>query len=59
MAVISDNPMLGIGMPAVGYGLRGLAYAEVLLDGPNGDLHSGRFGGAVANPANALCKMLV
>lgn len=58
VAVISDNPMLGIGMPAVGYGLRGLAYAEVLLDGPNGDLHSGRFGGAVANPANALCKML-
>jgi acetylornithine deacetylase/succinyl-diaminopimelate desuccinylase-like protein len=57
-AVISDNPMLGKGMPAVGYGLRGLAYAEILLDGPNGDLHSGRFGGAVANPANALCKML-
>jgi acetylornithine deacetylase/succinyl-diaminopimelate desuccinylase-like protein len=58
VAVISDNPMLGIGMPAVGYGLRGLAYAEVLLDGPHGDLHSGRFGGAIANPANALCKML-
>ncbi|HPR64533.1 MAG TPA: dipeptidase [Thermoanaerobaculia bacterium] len=58
IAVISDNPMLGRGMPAVGYGLRGLAYLEVILRGPAGDLHSGRFGGAVANPANVLCSLL-
>lgn len=58
VAVISDNPMLGRGMPAVGYGLRGIAYAEVILKGPKGDLHSGRFGGAVDNPANVLCRVV-
>jgi acetylornithine deacetylase/succinyl-diaminopimelate desuccinylase-like protein len=58
VAVISDNPMLGRGLPAVGYGLRGLAYGEVVLHGPRGDLHSGRFGGAVDNPANVLCRIL-
>jgi acetylornithine deacetylase/succinyl-diaminopimelate desuccinylase-like protein len=58
VAVISDNPMLGRGLPAVGYGLRGLAYGEVVLHGPRGDLHSGRFGGAVDNPANVLCRIV-
>ncbi|MFH1435353.1 MAG: dipeptidase [Pseudomonadota bacterium] len=57
-AVISDNPMLGRGMPAVGYGLRGLAYAEITLHGPATDLHSGRYGGAVDNPAMVLCRVL-
>jgi succinyl-diaminopimelate desuccinylase len=45
-------------MPAINYGLRGIAYYEIHLQGPNRDLHSGSFGGSVTNPANALAKIL-
>lgn len=56
--VISDTGQFGPGMPAVTYGLRGLAYFEVILEGPRQDLHSGMFGGAVANPANNLAAII-
>jgi acetylornithine deacetylase/succinyl-diaminopimelate desuccinylase-like protein len=56
--VISDTSMFGPDQPAITYGLRGIAYFELRLAGPKQDLHSGTFGGAVANPANALTKML-
>ncbi len=55
---ISDTCQFGPGQPAITYGLRGIAYYELRLTGPKQDLHSGTFGGAVANPANALCTML-
>jgi acetylornithine deacetylase/succinyl-diaminopimelate desuccinylase-like protein len=58
VAVISDTAMYGHGIPSLGYGLRGLAYFQIDVQGPNSDLHSGSFGGAVANPANALSWML-
>ncbi len=58
LVMVSDTPMFAAGMPAIGYGLRGLAYLEVRVDGAGTDLHSGQFGGAVPNPANALVKML-
>ncbi|MFN2114778.1 MAG: dipeptidase [Anaerolineae bacterium] len=58
VAVISDTAMVGSGTPSIVYGLRGLAYLELELIGPNRDLHSGQFGGAVRNPANALCAMI-
>jgi len=56
--VISDTAQFGPGQPAITYGLKGIAYFEVKLVGPKQDLHSGTFGGAVSNPANALVKML-
>jgi acetylornithine deacetylase/succinyl-diaminopimelate desuccinylase-like protein len=56
--VISDTAQFGPGMPAITYGLRGIAYFEVTLTGPSHDLHSGVFGGGVSNPANALVKIL-
>ncbi|MEZ6115398.1 MAG: dipeptidase [Pirellulaceae bacterium] len=56
--VISDTSQFSKGHPAITYGLRGIAYFELILTGPKQDLHSGTFGGAVANPANALTKML-
>ncbi|MDT8435722.1 MAG: dipeptidase [Gemmatimonadota bacterium] len=56
--VISDTGMLGLDIPSIGTGLRGLAYLEVFVDGPAGDLHSGSYGGAVVNPALALAGML-
>jgi succinyl-diaminopimelate desuccinylase len=56
--VISDSDQFAPGLPAITYGLRGLAYFEILVTGPNRDLHSGSFGGAVTNPANALAKIL-
>lgn len=56
--VISDTSQFGPGQPAITYGLRGIAYYELRLQGPRQDLHSGTFGGAVANPANALTHML-
>jgi succinyl-diaminopimelate desuccinylase len=58
ICVISDTSQYGPGMPAITYGLRGIAYFELFLDGPDRDLHSGTFGGAVANPARALVNML-
>jgi acetylornithine deacetylase/succinyl-diaminopimelate desuccinylase-like protein len=57
-AVISDTSQFAPGIPAITYGLKGLAYFEVLVRGANRDLHSGTFGGAVANPINALCRIL-
>lgn len=56
--VISDTSQFAPGRPAITYGLRGIDYFELRLSGPKQDLHSGTFGGAVTNPANALCKML-
>ncbi|MEX2168532.1 MAG: dipeptidase [Pirellulales bacterium] len=56
--VVSDSSQFAKGIPAVTYGLRGIAYYEVRLRGPKQDLHSGTFGGAVTNPANALVKLL-
>lgn len=56
--LVSDTSMLGADMPSLTTGLRGLAYWEIEVTGPNRDLHSGHFGGAVANPINTLCEML-
>jgi acetylornithine deacetylase/succinyl-diaminopimelate desuccinylase-like protein len=56
--VISDTGMLGPDLPSIGIGLRGLAYMEIRVDGPSGDLHSGSYGGAVTNPALALAEIL-
>ena len=53
--MISDTAQFGPGQPAITYGLKGIAYFELRLTGPRQDLHSGIFGGAVTNPANALC----
>jgi acetylornithine deacetylase/succinyl-diaminopimelate desuccinylase-like protein len=58
VAVISDTNQFARGLPAITYGLRGLVYEEVFLTGPSHDLHSGLFGGAVANPANVLCELV-
>lgn len=58
IAVISDNSQFGPGQPAITYGLKGICYFELRLSGPRQDLHSGAFGGAVANPANVLSHML-
>ncbi len=57
-AVISDTSQWAPGVPAVTYGLRGLCYLEILVQGPKTDLHSGMFGGAVVNPLNALCQII-
>lgn len=56
--LISDTSILANDVPSVETGLRGLAYMEVEVVGPNRDLHSGVYGGAVANPANILAKMI-
>ena len=56
--LVSDTSMIGPGVPAITCGLRGLAYLEVEVTGPNRDLHSGLFGGAVANPINILAQMI-
>lgn len=56
--LISDTHMISLDHPSVTVGLRGLAYMEIEVTGPNKDLHSGTFGGAVANPINILCKMI-
>ena len=55
---ISDTGMVAPGVPTLGYGLRGIACCEVFLRGPKGDLHSGLFGGAVANPAAAMARLV-
>jgi acetylornithine deacetylase/succinyl-diaminopimelate desuccinylase-like protein len=55
---ISDTGMVAPGVPTLGYGLRGIACCEVILRGPKGDLHSGLFGGAVANPATAIARLV-
>jgi acetylornithine deacetylase/succinyl-diaminopimelate desuccinylase-like protein len=56
--LVSDTSMIALGTPSITVGLRGLAYMQVEVTGPNIDLHSGIFGGAVANPINALAKMI-
>lgn len=56
--VVSDTAMLGPDQPALCYALRGILYTEIEVRGAEGDLHSGHYGGAVANPANALCAMI-
>ena len=56
--LVSDTSMLGSDLPSLTTGLRGLAYWEIEVTGPNRDLHSGHFGGAVANPINVLCGLL-
>jgi acetylornithine deacetylase/succinyl-diaminopimelate desuccinylase-like protein len=58
VAVVSDTGMLSKDIPSIVYGLRGLAYVEVEVTGPDHDLHSGIYGGAVLNPINALCAMI-
>ena len=57
VAVISDTSQYGDGIPAITYGLRGIVAAEVRLTGPSKDLHSGVFGGSIANPVNAIARM--
>ena len=56
--LISDTSIIANDTPSITTGLRGLTYLEVEVTGPNKDLHSGVYGGAVANPANILCKMI-
>lgn len=58
VVVISDNHIQGIDDPSIIYGLRGLTYMEIEVTGPNHDLHSGAYGGAVHNPALALVQIL-
>ncbi|MGL4461762.1 MAG: dipeptidase [Planctomycetia bacterium] len=57
-AVVSDTSMFAPDQPAVTYGLKGIAYFELFVDGPRRDLHSGSFGGTVKNPCNALTEMI-
>ncbi len=56
--LISDTTMIAQDIPSITVGLRGLSYLEVEVTGPNRDLHSGLYGGAVGNPANLLTKMI-
>lgn len=56
--LVSDTSMLAPELPSLTTGLRGLAYWQIELTGPNHDLHSGHFGGSVANPINVLCKLI-
>ncbi len=58
VVVISDSPMFDRGIPSICYGLRGLTYFQIDLRGTKSDLHSGSFGGAVANPAFVLASVL-
>ena len=56
--LVSDTSMIATDVPSITTGLRGLAYWEIEVTGPNADLHSGIFGGSVANPLNTLCEMI-
>jgi acetylornithine deacetylase/succinyl-diaminopimelate desuccinylase-like protein len=58
VVLISDTSMIANDVPSIDTGLRGLSYVEVEVTGPNRDLHSGVYGGAVANPINILAKMI-
>jgi len=56
--IISDTAMFAPGLPSLLFSLRGIAYCEIHVDGPSGDLHSGAYGGPVVNPAMALSQIL-
>lgn len=56
--LVSDTSMVANDVPSITTGVRGLSYLEVTVTGPNRDLHSGMYGGAVVNPINALCQMI-
>ncbi len=58
VVLISDTGIISLETPSITVGLRGLSYMEVEVTGPNRDLHSGIYGGAVANPINVLCTMI-
>jgi len=58
VVMISDTTMFDYERPAIGYGLRGLVYMEIQIEGPNKDLHSGGYGGSVANPLNILSGII-
>lgn len=58
VVLVSDTGIISNDTPSICVGLRGLSYVEVEVTGPNRDLHSGLYGGAVANPINILCKMI-
>jgi acetylornithine deacetylase/succinyl-diaminopimelate desuccinylase-like protein len=58
LALISDTDMFARGVPSITYALRGLAYMEVEVEGPNRDLHSGSFGGSIRNPIHVLGEMI-
>jgi acetylornithine deacetylase/succinyl-diaminopimelate desuccinylase-like protein len=58
ISVISDSPFFASDCPSVCYGLRGIATAEIRVEGPATDLHSGNYGGAIANPAEVLARIL-
>lgn len=58
IVLVSDTSMISMEHPSIETGLRGLTYMEVEVTGPNRDLHSGVYGGAVANPINILCQMI-
>jgi acetylornithine deacetylase/succinyl-diaminopimelate desuccinylase-like protein len=58
VCVISDSAMFSEDIPALGYALRGLCYMQIDVKGPDRDLHSGQFGGAINNPINALASMI-
>jgi len=56
--LISDSALLSMDTPTLDVGMRGLSYIEIEVTGPNRDLHSGTYGGAVANPVTMLCKLI-
>lgn len=58
LALVSDGHILGPDQPSIVYGLRGLVYTQVDVQGPDHDLHSGSFGGVVRNPANTVCNIV-
>lgn len=58
MVLVSDTSIFSMDVPSITTGLRGLSYVEVEVTGPNRDLHSGVYGGAVANPINVLCELI-
>jgi acetylornithine deacetylase/succinyl-diaminopimelate desuccinylase-like protein len=58
ICLVSDTTMISDKVPSINCGMRGLSYLEVKVVGPNKDLHSGHFGGAVANPIQVLCEMI-
>ena len=58
VCLVSDTTMISDKVPSINCGMRGLAYLEIKVTGPNKDLHSGHYGGAVANPINVLCDLI-